>query len=43
MPQTDETTARLTAAGLSLIQQALSIFDGDLRLAVCNRRYQDMF
>lgn len=43
MPRSDETTARLTAAGLSLIQQALSIFDGELRLAVSNRRYQDMF
>ena len=34
---------KLTRAGLSLIQQALSIFDSDLKLAVCNPRYQAMF
>ncbi|WP_068302551.1 PAS-domain containing protein [Pararhodobacter sp. CCB-MM2] len=34
---------QLTRAGLNLIQQALSIFDSDLRLAVCNPRYQQMF
>lgn len=34
---------KLTRAGLNLIQQALSIFDSDLRLAVCNPRYQEMF
>lgn len=34
---------KLTRAGLNLIQQALSIFDSDLRLAVCNQRYQEMF
>nr|WP_245242929.1 PAS-domain containing protein [Pararhodobacter sp. SW119] len=28
---------------MNLIQQALSIFDRDLRLAVCNQRYQEMF
>ena len=33
----------LMRAGLNLIQQALSIFDRDLRLAVCNERYQEMF
>lgn len=43
MPLTEETHAGLTRAGLNLIQQALSIFDRDLRLALCNRRYQDMF
>lgn len=43
MELTDGVRASLTAAGLNLIQQALSIFDSDLRLAVCNRRYQDMF
>ncbi len=36
-------TGRLTRAGLNLIQQALSIFDSDLRLAVCNRQYRVMF
>ncbi|WP_050527546.1 PAS-domain containing protein [Pseudorhodobacter aquimaris] len=38
----DITTA-MTAAGLNLIQQALSIYDSDLRLAVCNRRFCEMF
>jgi len=33
----------MTAAGLNLIQQALSIYDNDLRLAVCNRRFVEMF
>ncbi|MDH5529501.1 MAG: PAS-domain containing protein [Paracoccaceae bacterium] len=39
----DDMRAKLTQAGLNLIQQALSIYDSDLRLAVCNRRFQDMF
>ncbi len=39
----EETTAKLTRAGLNLIQQALSIYDRDLRLAVCNRPFQEMF
>ena len=34
---------KLTRAGLNLIQQALSIFDSDLKLAVCNQRYQELF
>ncbi|MDU9005231.1 PAS-domain containing protein [Sedimentitalea todarodis] len=33
----------MTTAGLNLIAQALSIYDSDLRLAVCNRRFQEMF
>jgi signal transduction histidine kinase len=33
----------LTRAGLNLIRQALSIYDADLRLAVCNRPFQAMF
>lgn len=37
------TTARMTQAGLNLIGQALSIYDADLRLAVCNRMYVSMF
>ena len=41
--QSEETTAKLALAGLNLIQQALSIYDSDLRLAVCNRRFQEMF
>ena len=36
-------TQKMTTAGLNLIQQALSIYDSDLRLAVCNHRFQEMF
>ncbi|MFN4058411.1 MAG: PAS-domain containing protein [Roseinatronobacter sp.] len=43
MVTTDDTRTKLMAAGLNMIQQALSIFDRDLRLAVCNRRFQEMF
>lgn len=43
MVTTDDTRIKLMSAGLNMIQQALSIFDRDLRLAVCNRRYQEMF
>jgi len=35
--------AALTQAGLNLIQQALSIYDSELRLVVVNRRFQEMF
>ena len=35
--------ARLTQAGLNLIGQALSIYDSDLRLVLCNRMFQQMF
>ncbi|UWQ17698.1 PAS-domain containing protein [Jannaschia sp. M317] len=38
-----QTTARLTQAGLNLIGQALSIYDRDLKLAVCNRMYATLF
>jgi signal transduction histidine kinase len=38
-----DSVEKLTRAGLNLIQQALSIFDSDLKLAVCNSRYQEMF
>ena len=30
-------------AGLNLIQQALTVYDADLKLAVCNHRFQEMF
>lgn len=48
MPQPDDARtslvpAGLMRAGLNLIQQALSIYDSDLRLAVCNQRFQEMF
>ncbi|WP_370211197.1 PAS-domain containing protein [Roseovarius sp.] len=33
----------MTMAGLNLIQQALTIYDAELRLAVCNVRFQQMF
>lgn len=36
-------TEALTMAGLNLIQQALSIYDSDLNLVVCNRRFREMF
>nr|WP_309503978.1 PAS-domain containing protein [uncultured Roseovarius sp.] len=37
------TTTEMTMAGLNLIQQALTIYDSDLHLAVCNQRFQEMF
>ena len=40
---TQRDTTRMTTAGLNLIQQALTIYDADLDLAVCNRRFQEMF
>ncbi|THD83620.1 response regulator [Aliigemmobacter aestuarii] len=43
MPLTEDAHTGLMRAGLNLIQQALSIFDSDLRLAVWNRRFQEMF
>ncbi|MBD3665787.1 PAS-domain containing protein [Sulfitobacter sp. TSTF-M16] len=33
----------MTTAGLNLIAQALTIYDNDLRLAVCNAPFQQMF
>lgn len=42
MPTRSQTDA-MTMAGLNLIQQALSIYDADLQLAVCNQRFQEMF
>lgn len=42
MPR-DRTMDSFTRAGLNLIQQALSIYDADLRLAVSNRPFQEMF
>lgn len=43
MPLTEKSHAALTRLGINRISQALSIFDASLRLAVCNRRYQEMF
>ncbi|MDZ7909984.1 MAG: PAS-domain containing protein [Gemmobacter sp.] len=39
----DDARAALTRAGLNLIQQALSIYDSDLRLALWNRRFVEIF
>ncbi|MEO3413493.1 PAS-domain containing protein [Roseovarius sp. CAU 1744] len=39
----NERTHRMMTAGLNLIQQALSIYDSNLKLAVCNDRFQEMF
>lgn len=38
-----EQTRRMTTAGLNLIAQALSIYDSDLRLTLCNRPFKTMF
>jgi signal transduction histidine kinase len=35
--------AQMTQSGLNLIKQAISIYDADLKLAVSNQRFQDMF
>ncbi len=43
MSLSEMTHIKLMGAGLNMIQQALSIFDRDLRLSVSNRRYQEMF
>ena len=43
MPDMEDTRFRLMNAGLNLIQQAMSIFDSDLKLALCNHRFQEMF
>ena len=43
MPATSGTIQAMTMAGLNLIQQALSIYDSDLKLAVSNARFREMF
>lgn len=43
MTLSDITVTRLTKAGLNLIQQALSIYDRDLKLVLSNRKFRDMF
>jgi signal transduction histidine kinase/CheY-like chemotaxis protein len=43
MDYSEKQTRVMATAGLNLIAQALSIYDNDLRLAVCNRRFQEMF
>lgn len=43
MNKADQQQRAMTEAGLNLIAQALSIYDSELRLAVCNRRFKEMF
>ncbi|MFQ5437428.1 MAG: PAS-domain containing protein [Paracoccaceae bacterium] len=43
MPAHKEPLQNLILAGLNLIPQALSIYDKDLRLAVCNAPFREMF
>ncbi len=43
MPATQIGNPALIQAGLNLIQQALTIYDRDLRLAACNRKFSEMF
>ena len=43
MQITDNQTKAMTSAGLNLIAQALTIYDQDLQLAVCNAPFQTMF
>lgn len=43
MQITDEQAKAMTSAGLNLIAQALTIYDSDLNLVVCNAPFQQMF
>lgn len=43
MQLNDTQTSAMTAAGLNLIAQALTIYDADLRLVLCNAPFQQMF
>ncbi len=43
LANSERSNKAMTTAGLNLIAQALSIYDNDLKLAVCNRRFQEMF
>lgn len=43
MHLTERQLSEMGQAGLNLIQQALSIYDSELRLVQCNRRFQEMF
>lgn len=42
-PKNQSVEQALTTAGLNLIQQALSIYDSDLKLVVANRPFREMF
>lgn len=43
MEQTEHQTKAMTTAGLNLIAQALSIYDRNLRLVLCNLPFKKMF
>ena len=43
MERSEDYTKSMTTAGLNLIAQALSIYDSDLRLVLCNAPFQPMF
>lgn len=43
MPLSEKQIKAMTTAGLNLIGQALTIYDSDLRLALSNRRFREMF
>lgn len=43
MTRTAHEITQMTQSGLNLIKQAISIYDADLKLAVSNQRFQDMF
>ncbi|MDX2484462.1 MAG: PAS-domain containing protein [Pseudodonghicola sp.] len=43
MSETEQQIRAMTNAGLNLIAQALTIYDRELRLAVSNSRFQEMF
>ena len=43
MASSEQQNKALMTAGLNLIAQALSIYDGDLRLRLCNLPFQKMF
>ncbi|KPA20044.1 Blue-light-activated protein [Shimia sp. SK013] len=43
MPPPPSKIQDMTAAGLNLIKQALSIYDSDLKLVVANARFREMF
>jgi len=43
MTRTAHEIALMTQSGLNLIKQAISIYDADLKLAVANQRFRDMF
>jgi len=43
VPKQTDRTDSLIQTGLNLIQQAITIYDKNLRLAVCNSRFSEMF